>query len=83
MSTTNTNETELAELVAVAVKHAPAAAMASSAVLCASDAQAFASRGESRPAWNMALLSLRYSLGILSPIYDHYRCRTAVINESH
>lgn len=73
-------EQELTELVAVAVKHAPAAAMASSAVLCANEAQAFACRGESRPAWNMALLSLRYSLGILSPVYDHYRCRTIVLN---
>jgi len=75
------NSAELETLIETATKHAPQAAMASSAELCAADARRFANRGEMRAAWNMALTSLRYSLGILSPIYDHYRCRTIVLNE--
>jgi hypothetical protein len=75
------NSAELETLIETAIKHAPHAAMASSAELCASDARLFATRGDLRAAWNMALTSLRYSLGILSPVYDHYRCRTIVLNE--
>jgi hypothetical protein len=75
------NSAELAAMIETATAHAPQAAMASSAALCAEDARLFAARGDLRAAWNMALVSLRYSLGILSPVYDHYRCRTIVLNE--
>lgn len=60
---------EAQQVIELAVKYAPQAAMRSSAEVCIADAQACMVRDLPEYAKTRALKSLAYSVGIFSPVY--------------
>jgi hypothetical protein len=56
-------------LIALAILHAPKAAMRSSADLCIADALKLEAKGEQGLARIRALKALAYAVGIFSPVY--------------
>lgn len=63
--------THIAELIALAEKHAPEALMVSSANACIYDAKKCRSAGLYQSARMWALKSLAHSVGVTSPVYTY------------